>query len=94
MVKESLQQKLNRLLKTEDVVNFTFKKKNGELRHARGTKKMDKIESIDEGAIPSGKGSPKTCVIAYFDLDKSAWRSFQEESLVSIETQETNDMFI
>ena len=94
MVKESLQQKLNRLLKTEDVVNFTFKKKNGELRHARGTKKMDKIESIDEGAIPSGKGSPKTSVIAYFDLDKSAWRSFQEESLVSIETKESDDMFI
>ena len=94
MVKESLQQKLNRLLKTEDVVNFTFKKKNGELRHARGTKKMDKIESIDEGAIPSGKGAPKTEVIAYFDLDKSAWRSFQEESLVSIETQESDDMFI
>ena len=94
MVKESLQQKLNRLLNTEDVVNFTFKKKNGEIRHARGTKKMDKIESIDEGAIPSGKGSPKTGVISYFDLDKSAWRSFQEESLVSIETQESDDMFI
>lgn len=94
MVKESLQQKLNRLFKTEDVVNFTFKKKNGELRHARGTKKMDKIESIDEGAIPSGKGTPKTRVIAYFDLDKSAWRSFQEESLVSIETKESDDMFI
>lgn len=94
MVKESLQQKLNRLLKTEDVVKFTFKKKNGELRHARGTKKMDKIESIDEGAIPSGKGTPKTGVIVYFDLDKSAWRSFQEESLVSIETQESDDMFI
>ena len=94
MVKESLQQKLNRLLNTEDVVNFTFKKKNGELRHARGTKKMDKIESIDECAIPSGKGAPKTGVISYFDLDKSAWRSFQEESLVSIETQESDDMFI
>ena len=93
MVKESLQQKLNRLLKTEDVVNFTFKKKNGDLSHARGTKKMHKIESIDEGAIPSGKGSPKTGVIAYFDLDKSAWRSFQEESLVSIETKESDDMF-
>lgn len=55
---------------------------------------MDKIESIDEGAIPSGKGTPKTGVIAYFDLDKSAWRSFQEESLVSIETEESDDMFI
>lgn len=94
MVKESLQQKLNRLLKTEDVVNFTFKKKNGELRQARGTKKMDKIESIDGNAVPTGKGAPKTGVITYFDLDKSTWRSFQEESLVSIETQESDDMFI
>lgn len=93
MIKESLQQKLNRLLKTNDAVYFTFKKKNGELRHACGTKKMDKIESIDEGAIPTGKGSPKIGVIVYFDLDKSAWRSFREESLVSIETQEPNNMF-
>lgn len=94
MVKESLQQKLNYLLKTEDVVNFTFKKKNGELRHACGTKKIDKIKSIDEGAIPSGKGAQKTGVIAYFDLDKSAWRSFQEESLISIDEQESDNMLI
>ena len=39
MVKESLLQKLNHVLKTENVVNFSYKKKNGELRNARGTKK-------------------------------------------------------
>ncbi len=94
MNKESLLQKLNHILKTENVVNFSYRKKNGELRHARGTKKLDRIKSIDENAIPSGEGTPKTGVIAYFDLDKSAWRSFQEESLVSIETQESDDMFI
>lgn len=93
MNKESLLQKLNHILKTENVVNFSYQKKNGELRHARGTKKLDRIKSIDENAIPSGEGTPKTGVIAYFDLDKSAWRSFQEESLVSIETQESDDMF-
>ena len=93
MNKESLLQKLNHILKTENVVNFSYRKKNGELRHARGTKKLDRIKSIDENAIPSGEGTPKTGVIAYFDLDKSAWRSFQEESLVSIETQESDDMF-
>ncbi len=93
MNKESLLQKLNHILKTENVVNFSYRKKNGELRHARGTKKIDRIKSIDENAIPSGEGTPKTGVIAYFDLDKSAWRSFQEESLVSIETQESDDMF-
>ena len=93
MNKESLLQKLNHILKTENVVNFSYRKKNGELRHARGTKKLDRIKSIDENAIPSGEGTPKTGVIAYFDLDKSAWRSFQDESLVSIETQESDDMF-
>ena len=93
MNKESLLQKLNHILKTENVVNFSYQKKNGELRHARGTKKLDRIKSIDENAIPSGEGTPKTGVIAYFDLDKSAWRSFQEESLVSIETKESDDMF-
>ena len=93
MNKESLLQKLNHILKTENVVNFSYQKKNGELRHARGTKKLDRIKSIDENAIPSGEGNPKTGVIAYFDLDKSAWRSFQEESLVSIETKESDDMF-
>ena len=93
MNKESLLQKLNHILKTENVVNFSYRKKNGELRHARGTKKLDRIKSIDENAIPSGEGTPKTGVIAYFDLDKSAWRSLQEESLVSIETKESNDMF-
>ena len=93
MNKESLLQKLNHILKTENVVNFSYQKKNGELRHARGTKKLDRIKSIDENAIPSGEGTPKTGVIAYFDLDKSAWRSFQEELLVSIETKESDDMF-
>ena len=86
MVKESLQQKLNRLLKTEDVVNFTFKKKNGELRHARGTKKLDRIKSIDENAIPSGEGNSKIGIVTYFDLDKLAWRSFREELLVSLDS--------
>ena len=86
MDKESLLQKLNYILKTENVVNFSYKKKNGELRHARGTKKLDRIKSIDENAIPTGEGTPKTSVIVYFDLDKSAWRSFREELLVSLDS--------
>lgn len=85
-MKENLVEKLNRLLQSKDEVNFTYTKKNGETRQARGTKKMSKIASIDETAIPSGTGSPKTGVISYFDLDKEAWRSLCETSLVSIET--------
>ena len=86
MNKESLLQKLNYILKTENVVNFSYKKKNGELRHARGTKKLDRIKSIDENAIPIGEGDIKIGIVTYFDLDKSAWRSFKEELLVSLDS--------
>lgn len=63
MNKESLLQKLNHVLKTENVVNFSYKKKNGELRHARGTKKLDRIKSIDENAIPTGEGNIKIGIV-------------------------------
>lgn len=88
MRKESLQEKLNRMLKNYDVVNFTYIKKNGETRHARGTKKIDAIEKVDENAIPKGTGTPKVGIISYFDLDKEAWRSVRDDAIVSIETQE------
>ena len=86
MVKESLLQKLNHVLKTENVVYFSYKKKNGELRNARGTKKLDRIKSIDENAIPTGEGNIKIGIVTYFDLDKSDWRSFREELLVSLDS--------
>ena len=86
MNKESLLEKLNYILKTENVVNFSYKKKNGELRHARGTKKLDRIKSIDENAIPTDEGNIKTGIVTYFDLDKSDWRSFREELLVSLDS--------
>lgn len=46
MDKESLLQKLNYILKTENVVNFSYKKKNGELRHARGTKNLIELSLL------------------------------------------------
>ena len=45
MNKESLLQKLNHVLKTENVVNFSYKK-NGELRHARGTKNLIELSLL------------------------------------------------
>lgn len=93
MTKETLVSKLNRLLQSEDVVNFTFTKKNGETRHARGTKKPSAITAIDEDALPKGTGAVKTGVITYFDLDKEAWRALQENSLVSIGTVESKNIF-
>lgn len=67
-------------------VKFTYTKKNGETRHARGTKSPSYIsKNYGKENLPSGNGTPKLGVIAYFDLDKEAWRSLCIGSLVSID---------
>lgn len=92
--KETIDQKLNRLLANEPVVNFTYKKINGEIRHARGTKRMDVIKEIDEEMVPQGDRKCTDTVIRYFDLDKENWRTVCKSRIISIETVEPLDMFI
>ena len=92
--KETIDQKLNRLLANESVVNFTYKKLNGEIRHARGTKKMDVIKEIDEEMVPQGDPKCTDTVIRYFDLDKENWRTVCKSRIISIETVELLDMFV
>ena len=63
------------------VVRFSFKKKNGEIRQAKGTLKMDLIPVSDhpksEGTANGvASASGKTGNQSYYDLDKNAWRSF------------------
>lgn len=62
---------------------FTYKKKNGEERTARGT--LNK-EIYGEANEPKGtaKSMPEN-QIRYFDLDSNGWRSFIAENLVSVE---------
>lgn len=92
--KETIDQKLNRLLANESVVNFTYKKLNGEIRHARGTKKMDVIKEIDEEMVPQGDRECTDTVIRYFDIDKENWRTVCKSRIISIETVESLDMFV
>lgn len=67
-------------------VKFTYTKKDGETRHAYGTKSPSYIaNNFGEDKLPSGTGVTKTGVTPYFDLDKQAWRSLRDESLVSID---------
>ena len=54
------------------VLEFSYLKKNGTLREARGTKCLDEIP---EDKHPIGGNSPGDSVITYFDLDINAWRS-------------------
>lgn len=83
---KTLLERLKELLNTRSMIGFTYKKKNGEVRHAFGTKNLEVIKVVDENAIPSGNGTHKEGVVSYFDLDKNAWRSFKEDSLVDIDT--------
>ena len=67
------------------VVEFTYTKKNGETRQARGTKCWDAKIVGENFVAPNGKGSDKTGVVTYWDLDKDAWRCLGMDSLVSVE---------
>ena len=56
---------------------FTFEKKDGTLRRAIGILK-------DIPGTPAGTRKENYKTVAYFDLDKKAFRCFKVESLVSI----------
>lgn len=72
----------------DDVVHFRYDKRNGEDRKAYGTRSKDIINR--HGGDPKGEqreGPPST--FNYFDLIRSAWRSFRPENLVSIDENYT-----
>lgn len=75
---------LKELLK-DSVVNFTFRKKNGEIREAIGTRCLDIAEGITENDIPKGVKEEIDSVITFWDCEKHAWRSCIESSVISID---------
>ena len=64
------------------IVRFTYVKKDGTLRTARGTNNEDIIppsklpKGILAREIALGLKEPNYKSIAYYDLDKEAWRAF------------------
>ena len=68
----------------EGVVNFEFIKKDGSLRHARGTTCPDLVPSDD---IPKGKRTPlqqaayDRQTVAFYDIDAKAWRSMRIDTI-------------
>lgn len=69
------------------IVEFTFRKVDGTERSARGTRCFGERSIVGENFVPvKGTGVEKTGVISYWDLDKEAWRSFGEYSVVSIDS--------
>lgn len=69
----------------ERVVEFEFIKKDGTIRKAKGT---NKIELIPESQLSTGTGRKYTenpNVTKYFDIEKEGWRSFNNENFKSFE---------
>lgn len=61
---------------------FVFTKKDGSERTARGTLNISKM---GEENAPKGTGYECTdSVTRYYDLDKEAWRSFNNYSLTEV----------
>ena len=68
----------------EGVVLFEFIKKDGTLRHARGTTCPDLIPSDDK---PQGKRTPiqqakfDRQTVAFYDIDKKGWRCMRIDTV-------------
>ena len=62
------------------VVEFSYEKKDGTIREARGTLNSEVYGSENEPK-GTGKKGPEN-IIKYFDLDKEGWRSFDESKMI------------
>lgn len=63
------------------VVEFSFRKKDGTIRQAVGTRSLGIIPAQFH---PKTDKQPAPSVLPFFDIDKQAWRSFQRHSIVEI----------
>lgn len=66
----------------EGIVNFTYIKKDGSTREAKGTLQQKFITV--SSSITNTRSKPDN-IIAYWDLDKNGWRSFITDNLQKFE---------
>ena len=80
-------------LLSEGIVTFTFTKANGETRTATGTRILNSAIAMGytEDDKPKGVRKEVPGVIAFWDIDKGAWRSVREDSIISIDRVVTED---
>ena len=70
-------------LLNKGIVRFTYRKVDGTIREAVGTRNLDMARTALDIYIPnpvSGRNNPT----AYYDLEKEDWRSFKAENVISI----------
>ena len=79
---ENLANSLRTLL-ARNIVRFTFKKVNGEIRHAVGTRNLDIARAKTGEDIPAPRFGEQP--YSYYDVEKKGWRSYKPELLISID---------
>ena len=72
-----------RTLLRNNIVAFTFRKKNGEIRHAIGTRNLTLAEIHTGCNIPAPVYGEQP--YSYYDVENKGWRSYKPENLISIE---------
>jgi hypothetical protein len=71
-----------------DRVSFSFIKLNGQIRDAEGTTNLSLIpEDKHPKPTPMPKPTPNYATVAFFDLDKSEWRSFRTDFFIDLKDQ-------
>lgn len=70
-------------LLAHNIVSFTYRKVNGEIRHAIGTRNLTLAEIHTCTTIPTPKGAEQPN--SYYDVEVVGWRSYKPENLISID---------
>lgn len=72
----------------DDVVHFTFRKKDGTVRQAYGTRESEIIVRHEGVALPDDKTKRQAnsgSTFPYYDIERKAWRCFKTDSLMDID---------
>lgn len=79
----TLAETLRSFLRT-DIVAFTFRKLDGTIRHAVGTRNLCLVCTQIGETIPLPKNK-RSNPNAYYDIERKDWRAFSEGSIISID---------
>lgn len=72
-----------RSLLRNNIVVFTFRKVNGEIRHAKGTRNLTLASAYTDTRIPTPTGDMQPN--SYYDVESNGWRSWKTGCVISID---------
>lgn len=72
-----------RSLLRNNIVAFTYRKVNGEIRHALGTRNLGLASRYTQTEIPTPTGDMQPN--SYYDVQSNGWRSWKEGNVISID---------